>query len=394
MSTSNRGDRVAAKAQALVDQKAFSGIQWRVDRGGETWLAGRAGWADALSGRAMEETPIFRIYSMTKPLISVLALMLVERGQLRLYDQLQAIIPAFANRQVVAEDGSRRAAAGPILIEHLMTHRAGLSYSFLPGCPVGALYGETTMFDASHSLAEMIDIIAAHPLAFDPGTAWRYSVATDVLARVIEVVSGEDLATILTREVLAPLGLVDTAYRVPADQRHRVMAIFGSQDLKDIFNFTGLPQQLTPVTEIEKQYPVDSDRFWRGGHGLYSTVDDYMKVAKFLGSGVTADGSRLLSRKMVDLMWTNRVPAAQRPLRIGPAALPGYGFGLTGRVMVDMGQALSLTSLDEGGWAGAASTYFWVDRHENMFGVVMSQYLGSQIPLADDIRQAVYQALD
>ena len=107
MSTSNRGDRVAAKAQALVDQKAFSGIQWRVDRGGETWLAGRAGWADALSGRAMEETPIFRIYSMTKPLISVLALMLVERGQLRLYDQLKAIIPAFANREVVAEDGSR-----------------------------------------------------------------------------------------------------------------------------------------------------------------------------------------------------------------------------------------------------------------------------------------------
>ena len=119
-----------------------------------------------------------------------------------------------------------------------------------------------------------------------------------------------------------------------------------------------------------------------------------MKVAKFLGNGVTADGSRLLSRKTVDLMWTNRVPADQRPLRIGPAALPGYGFGLNGRVMVDMGQALSLTSMDEGGWAGAASTYFWVDRHEDMCGVVMSQYLGSQIPLADDIRQAVYQALD
>ena len=188
---------------SLGRSKAFSGIQ-RVDRRRNLVAGAPAG--QRLSGQAMEETPIFRIYSMTKPIVSVLALMLVERGQLRLYDQLQAIIPAFANREVVAKDRSRRASAGPILIEHLMTHRAGLSYSFLPGCPVGALYGDTTMFDASH---RPDDRSSAHPLAFDPGTAWRQR--RHRRSRVIEAVRARIWRP--SRPALAPLGLVDTAYR-------------------------------------------------------------------------------------------------------------------------------------------------------------------------------------
>ncbi len=394
MADSQREARVATRAQSFIDRQAFSGIQWRVDRGGETWLEGRAGWSNALTQKAMADEPIYRIYSMTKPLVSVLALMLLERGTLRLYDQVAAFIPEFAAPEVVSNDGSRRPAAGPILIEHLLTHRSGLSYSFLPECPAGQLYAQTDMFAAEHSLADMVALIAANPLAFDPGSAWRYSVATDVLARVLEVVSGEDLPALLKREILDPLGLVDTAFSVPAAERGRIMEMFGNGDLQTIMQFTGLPQKLTHVDTIADQYPADSNSFWRGGHGLFSTVSDYMKVAKFLASGKTASGERLLSRTTHKLMWTNRIPESQQPLRLGPVALPGYGFGLAGRVMTDTGRAMSLTSIGECGWAGAASTYFWIDPAEDMVGVVMSQYLGSQLPLADDMRVAVYQALD
>lgn len=394
MTDKQREARVHARAQSFIDRQAFSGIQWRVDKGGDTWLEGRAGWSNALTQKPMADEPIYRIYSMTKPLISALALILLERGMLRLYDQVAAFLPDFARPEVIADDGSRRAAASPILIEHLLTHRAGLSYSFLPECPAGQLYAQANMFSAQHSLADMVALIAAQPLAFDPGSAWRYSVSTDVLARVIEVVSGETLAAILEREILRPLGLVDTAFSVPEAARGRLMDMFGIGDLEKIMEFDGQPQKLTPAQDVVVQYPADSDSFWRGGYGLFSTVSDYMKIAKFLASGKTATGERLLSRTAHKMMWTNRVPESQQPLRIGPAALPGYGFSLAGRVMLDTGRALSLTSVGERGWAGAASTYFWIDPAEDMIGVVMSQYLGSQIPLADDMRVAVYQALD
>ncbi len=291
------------------------------------------------------------------------------------------------------EDGTTRPAKVPITIEHLLTHRAGLSYSFLAECPVGHKYRDTNINDASVTLEQMASTIATMPLAFEPGSEWRYSVATDILARVLEVVLEQPLTEILAENLITPLAMNDTGFNVPAEQRHRIMAPFGKSDLNDLMDFDDQPQSLIPA-ELSAQHPDDSETFCRGGYGLYSTIDDYAKFASFLTSGFSANGERLLSRKMIELMGANRIPESQRPLRVGPIIFPGYGFGLTGRVMTNQGEALGLTSIGEHGWAGAASTYFWIDPEEDLIGITMAQYLGSKIPLGDDIRNAVYPALD
>ena len=144
---------------------------------------------------------------------------------------------------------------------------------------------------------------------------------------------------------------------------------------------------------VDAAHPFDSDTFARGGHGLYSTTSDYMRFLPVLMSGKTNNGTVLLSAPMVDMMWQNRIPDSQRPLAIGLLPLPGYGWNLFGRVMTDTGQALSLTGVGEGGWAGAASTYCWVDRERQLSGVVMTQYLGATVPVGDSIKSAAYQAL-
>jgi len=393
METSLRRQRIETAAQSHIDSRYFSGIEWLVMRGGETWSRGKLGWADAIEGVEMPRKPIYRVFSMTKPVVSAVALMLMEQGKLRLYTPIAAYLPEFGSMNVIAEDGTRQAAKVPITVEHLLTHRAGLSYGFLADCPAGQLYRQSKMKDASFSLADMVTEIAGLPLAFEPGSQWRYSVATDVLARVIEVILGRALPEILQEFVFVPLGMAETGYSVPEPERHRLMAMFGKSDIDTMLEFDDLPQSLVPA-DMSELYPADNPDFYRGGYGLFSTIDDYSLLTSFLASGLSSRGERLLSRKTVELMWTNRVPDSQMPLRVGPIALPGYGHGLAGRVLVNPGQAFGLTSVGECGWAGAASTYFWIDKQEELTGIVMAQYLGSKVPLQDDIRNAVYQALD
>ncbi len=393
METSLRRQRVETVAQSHIDSKYFSGIEWLVVRGGEAWSRGKLGWADAIEGVEMPRKPIYRVFSMTKPVVSAVALMLLEQGKLRLYTPIAAYLPEFGAMNIITEDGIRQPAKAPITVEHLLTHRAGLSYGFLSDCPAGQLYRQTNMNDASVSLADMVTEIASLPLAFEPGSQWRYSVATDVLARVIEVILGRALPEILQDLVFAPLGMTETSYGVPERERNRLMAMFGKSDIDKMLEFDDLPQDLVP-SDMSGLYPADKPGFYRGGYGLFSTIDDYSLLTAFLASGLSHDGERLLSRKTVELMWTNRVPDSQMPLRIGPIVLPGYGHGLAGRVLVNPGQAFGLTSIGECGWAGAASTYFWIDRQEDLTGIIMAQYLGSKIPLQDDMRNAVYQALD
>ena len=188
--------------------------------------------------------------------------------------------------------------------------------------------------------------------------------------------------------------MTDTAYHVPESKRSRLMSMYGVTDISEFAPLKPRPHELTPA-DVEEMYPSNRPgEFRRGGHGLYSTLDDYAKFARMLLTGKTPDGKTLLSRKMLELMRTNRIPANQLPLTIGMNALLGYGWGLGVRVMMDPGRAMSLCTVGEFGWAGAASTYFWVDPVESMVGVVMTQYLASLLPLADDMRSAAYQMID
>ncbi len=382
-----------AVADRYVDDKKFAGIEWQVQVGGEEFLSGRAGVADVASARPIPDGALYRIYSMTKPVVSVLALILIEQGKLRLYDLVQQFDPSFAKLRVLTAQGQVQPLLRPVMVEDLLTHRAGFSYEFIPGCHVSQYYREAEIIaDGSRSLAAMMAALAEQPLAFQPGSAWRYSVCTDVLAHVCERAGGGSLAELLHIHIFAPLGMQDTAFTVPADKRERLMSVYGVGDLRALPALDITPQVLEPM-DVDDMHPLDNPDFQRGGHGLYSTLADYSAFARMLLSGRADDGRVLLSRNMLSLLRSNRIPAAQLPLSIGPNVLAGYGWGLIGRVMMDLGQAMALSGEGEFGWAGAASTYFWVDPAERMSGVIMTQFLGATLPLSDDMRAAAYQAL-
>lgn len=388
----DRFSRIKGVAERHVASGALSGIEWNIQKNGREWATGSHGMADGLNGVAMPDQPIYRIYSMTKPVVSAVALMLLEQGRLRLFDPLVAYLPEFAEMQVLQADGSLTP-AGMITIEHLFTHRAGFSYGFIPECPVGALYREADLRDAKVSLKDFVKIIATLPLAFQPGTEWRYSVATDVLGRVLEVILQKPLPAIIKEYALDPLGLTDTGFIVPKDQRHRVMPMFGKSNLNELMEFDAEPQVLI-AADASFEHPCDDPNFARGGMGLFSTLADYTKIVRFLASGFGPDNTRLLARNTAQMMWQDRIPASQKPMSIGPFVMGGYGWGLAGRVMADMGGAMLPSSIGECGWAGAASTFFWIDPVEDIIGVVMTQYLGSKIPIGEDFMTATYQALE
>lgn len=392
----SRAERVAGVAGRYVQDEKFSGIEWQVDVGGAELTRGRIGFADHAARTPIPEGALYRIFSMTKPVVSVLALILMEQGRLRLYDMLPQFDTRFANLTVLTADGAIQPAMRPVTVEDLLTHRAGFTYEFIHGCHVAQYYREARInADGSRSLDEMMGVLATLPLAFQPGSRFRYSVSTDVLAHVIERATGRRLDDLLREELFGPLGMVDTGFTVPAEASDRLMPMFGVGDL------TGAPPPLQPLPQVlvpmdvDEMYPVrDPDNFRRGGLGLYSTLTDYAAFARMLLDGETPDGGRLLSRKTHEMLQVNRLPAHQLPLTIGPNVLAGYGWGLIGRVLMNSGHAVGLSGSGEFGWAGAASTYFWVDPLESMTGVIMTQFLGASLPLADDMRSAAYQMLE
>jgi CubicO group peptidase (beta-lactamase class C family) len=389
-----RTDRIAQAAQRYIDNNTFAGIEWRVQRRGEDIARGQVGYADTAK-KPIPNNALYRIYSMTKPVTSVMALILIEQGKLRLYDMLPQFDKRFAQMTVLAANGSIAPAQRPITVEDLLTHRAGFTYEFIPGCQIAQYYQRAEISsDGGVSLDEMMRRLSEQPIAFQPGSQYRYSVATDVLAHVCEKAAGRGIDELMKEFIFDPLGMSDTAYFVSAEKRNRLLPMYGITDITDLAPLKPRPQELTPA-DVEDMYPSNlPGTFRRGGHGLFSTTDDYTKFARMLLNGKSPAGETILSRKMIEAMRANRIPQSQLPLTIGPNALLGYGWGLGVRVMIDVGQAMSLTGDGELGWAGAASTYFWVDPNEEMTGVIMAQYLGSLLPMNDDIRVAAYQMLD
>jgi len=383
-----RGIRRVAKG--YIDAGHFASIEWLIKQHGKVIDAGVALPGEGSS--SLPDQPIYRIYSMTKPIVAAAGVILMERFRLHLFTPLGSILPEFQDMEVLSADGSTERAA-PITIEHLFTHRAGFSYNFMPDCPVGALYlSDGLVNDGDCTLETFASRASQFPLAFQPGERWHYSIGHDILARVLEVVSGQALGALLQNEIFDPLGMNDTQFFVPEPERHRLMPMYG-RSLDEILK---APEANVPLKtfDVDDAYPYDKPGvFARGGHGLFSTADDYIRFAQFTVNGKTPMGAPLISRKMVDFMWYNRLSDEQLPYWLGPFPSPGYGFNLLGRVMLNPGQAISLTSEEEGGWGGAAATYYWADRKEDFVGVVMAQNLGSLSPMRTDMMAAAYQAL-
>ncbi len=308
---------------------------------------------------------LFRIYSMTKPIVSVVALQLLEEGKLQLYHPISRWLPEFEAPLVFTAKGPQRAST-KITVWHLLTHTAGLSYGFLADATGAMLNGAKVHADGAAPLRDDVRKIAAIPLQFEPGARWRYSVATDVLGALIEEVEGKPLGEIVAARVTGPLGMGSTTYHPGAEAGAKLPPVKG-----------GGPGGLISAKDLAKSYPFDEPGFARGGHGLFSTLADYAKFARALLLDARGAGApRLLAPAVIQHATRNHVaPLAPLAIEAPPGAigpgLEGQGFGLGFAVSLPAGTMVSRPGAF--GWSGAAETWFTVDPASEMFAVLMAQ---------------------
>jgi CubicO group peptidase (beta-lactamase class C family) len=398
--SAERLERIHPVMQSYVDDRGFGGLNVLIARHGQTVFSARYGCRDKEAGAPMTEDTIFRIYSMTKPIVSTALMMLFEEGRIRLIDPVAKFIPAFGDVKVMAGDGALVDPIRPVMVRDLLTHTSGLTYDFMQDSPVSEQYRTARLInDATRSLESFVDELAQLPLTFQPGTRWHYSLGIDVAARVVEVVSGQPLGPFLEERIFVPLGMGDTGFAVPPGKLGRLAAMYGLPDIAGKGQTMGalVEAALAGVnqrTDVSDSYPTDApDVFARGGHGLFSTVGDYLRFAQMLLNGGELDGNRLLGRKTLALMHSNHVPAQLLPYEIAGIPSPGFGFGLGSRVMMDVAATGGPGSVGEFGWAGAAKTYYWVDPIEDLVGVLMTQFMvGIDLP-EQDLRALTYQAI-
>jgi CubicO group peptidase (beta-lactamase class C family) len=396
-----RLERIAPVMESYVDERGVVGISTMVGRRGEVVHAEQFGFQDREAGIALAPDTIFRIYSMTKPIVSTALMLLHEEGRFQLEHPVAQYLPAFAGTKVLADDATLVDPARPMQIRDLLTHTSGLTYDFMADNPVAAMYREARiMNDATRTLEAVIDELATLPLAFHPGTRWHYSVGIDVAARLIEVLSGQLLGDFLHDRLFEPLGMVDTGFGVADDQLGRLSAMYGLPDLVGE-NYSAIQLVEAALSgfneriDVSATYPTSTpDVFQRGGLGLFSTASDYMAFARMLAAGGRVGDERIIGRKTLELMHTNHVPAELLPYELLGMPVPGMGFGLGSRVMLDVAETAGSGSVGEYGWAGAAKTYFWVDPAEDLVGLFMSQYMTGVLLPDRDFRSLVYQAID
>jgi CubicO group peptidase (beta-lactamase class C family) len=392
-------ERIDAAMQAYVDRGVYAGVRTLIARRGVVVHDGSYGLRDKEAGLPMTKDTVFRLYSMTKPIVCTALMTLFEEGRFHLVDPVARYLPAFGRVKVLEADGELRDPRSPMTVRDLMAHTSGLSYHFLEATPVGRLYNEAKLLDPRVPLAEAIDDLARFPIAFDPGSRWHYSVGVDVAARLIEVISGEQLADFLRTRLFEPLGMVDTGFDVPETKRSRVAVMYGGPDLVTagqtlMKSFALWMGGFNERIDVAKSYPVDAPAtFQRGGHGLFSTTSDYFRFAQMLANGGELEGRRILGRKTLELMHANHLSPALLPLSIDALPFPGYGFGLGSRVALDVAQTGAPGSVGDFGWAGAAKTYYWVDPVEQMVGLFMTQSMASFDLPELELRAIAYGAI-
>ena len=398
--SADRLARIDPVMQSFVDDRGFAGVSVLIARHGKTVFEGQYGYQDKEAGKPMTPDTIFRAYSMTKPIVSTALMILFEEGRFRLNDPVAKYLPAFGATKVLSGDGSLVDPVRPMTVRDLLSHTSGLTYDFLQDSPVGQMYRDAQLMnDPTRSLEQLIAELASIPLAFQPGTRWHYSLGIDVVAHLIEVISGQPLGQFLQDRMFGPLGMTDTAFGVPAANLDRLSGMYGLPDLfakGQTFGtlFEAFTNGFNQRSDVSDTYPTDTpDVFVRGGIGLYSTIGDYLRFAQMLSSNGELDGTRILGRKTLELMHSNHLAPELLPFEIGGAPNPGFGFGLGSRVVMDVAQTGGPGSVGEYGWAGAAKTYYWVDPVEDLVGLLMTQYMVSFDQPEMDLRALTYQAI-
>jgi CubicO group peptidase (beta-lactamase class C family) len=329
----------------------------------------------------MQIDSIFRIYSMTKPIVSAAIMMLVEEGRVFLADPLAKYVPAFADPKVAVEHDGRVdvvPAERPITIQDLLRHTSGLTYEFVGAAAVQRMYLENKLASTDQTNAEQVERLVGLPLLSQPGKQWDYSRSTDVLGRVIEIISGESLGQFLGKRVFAPLGMTDTGFQVPAEKQGRIAEPFAND-----------PDTGDAVRLLDIRRPA---KFESGGGGLVSTISDYARFLAMLAAGGTLDGQRLLARKTIDLMRSDHLGPT---IRRGSELLqPGHGFGLGFAVRTQPGMSVMPGSPGLYFWGGIAGTTFWIDPAEELYAMMLVQAPGQRDYYRALFRTLVYGALE
>lgn len=376
--SSERLARITTRLKADVDKGAIPGAVLLIARQGQVAYFEAVGLQDAEAKTPMARDSIFRIYSMTKPLTSVAIMMLVEEGQLTLDTPLGRIIPAFADQKIAGADGTTPARR-PITIQDLLRHSAGITYGFFGEGAAKKAYVDAKIFAGDYDNAEFAARIAALPLAYEPGTVWDYSHSTDILGRVVEVVSGKSLYQFMRERLLDPLGMPDTSFYVTdaAKQRRIAEPLKGDRSIG---------------VDVDFFDPRVAAKWESGGGGLVGTAMDYARFLQMLLNGGTFNDRRYLGPATIDYMTSDHMGSAVRP---GPYFLPGpgYGFGLGFAVRLADGQSATPGSIGEYNWGGAGGTYFWVDPEQDMFVVFMMQSPKMRLAYRSLIRNMVYAAI-
>ena len=362
-----------------VEGNKVAGLMTMVYRRGEVVHYETYGDSDLQTDAPMTPNTLFRIYSMTKPITTVAALMLYEEGHFQLGDPVGRYLPALKDVQVydttTAGEPTQVELRRPITIHDLMTHTSGLTYGVFGDTPVDSMYQEVGVLDKDQSLSAAVDTLGTLPLLHQPGETWHYSVSTDVLGRLVEVVSGQSLDVFFQSRIFDPLGMDDTMFDVPPSELDRLATNYA----------------VNKKGELTVQDRADSSEFaapvkmLSGGGGLVSTMDDYLLFSRMLLNGGALEGTRLLSPKTVDFMTRNHLDGTFEP---------GGGFGLGVRVNQDVAQAQVLGSEGMYSWSGAANTYFFIDPKEELVGMVWAQFFPNGLyPLGPEFKVAVYQSI-
>ena len=388
--------RLDRHLERYVEDGRLPGWLVLVSRGGQIVHLTTHGHRDVEAGMPVETDTLFRIYSMTKPVTSVAAMMLYEEGAFDLRDPVSRFIPSFAAARVFRSGTTQRPATvpatEPMRIWHLLTHTAGLTYGFLRQHVVDEMYrvaGFDGGFPPGMDLAACCDAWASLPLLFEPGTAWNYSVATDVLGRIVEVASGRPLDRFFAERIFEPLGMYDTGFAVGPADSSRLAALY-------VADRTQRAVRNDALSEWPRTAPVACS----GGGGLVSSARDYHAFAKMLLGGGQLDGVRLLSGRTVRYMSRNHLPGGADLETVGRPgfsenSLSGVGFGLGFAVVGDPVSNKVPSSVGELSWGGAATTLFWIDPAEDLIVLFLTQLLPSSTHpmLRSELRQLVYQAL-
>ncbi len=395
-----RLERIDKHFARYVDTGRLPGWLITVSRHGKLAHVSTYGQRDLEAGLPVEPDTLWRIYSMTKPITSVAAMMLYEEGGFQLTDPVSRYIPSFADARVFTAGSDiaymTEPVTEPVRIWHLLTHTSGLTYGFHRAHPVDAIYranGFEWGSPRNTDLAGICDLFAGMPLLFQPGTEWNYSVSTDVLGRVVEVVAGQRLDEFFAARIFRPLGMAETAFWAGPQEAGRLAALYNR-------GAEGKAARIDAMGKAALREPA----YLSGGGGLVSSAADYHRFTQMLlhrpdSPAGELDGVRLLGPRTVAYMTRNHLPGDAdldtfgRPL-YAESVFQGVGFGLGFAVQLDPAASKTLCSAGEFNWGGAASTTFWVDPAEELTVSFFTQLLpSSTYPIRPQLRQLVYQAL-